>query len=737
MNDPKSTLLNFISTYCTTHKDTFICDGTSKQIIETNYHYFTVNVMKQLIDCALHERDKQVNKGLDDSQLMGSWGVLIDEFKEVTLMKRQQAAELLQRMCAIAMNSPQDLQEYIHDLRKKNALDSVLVDLINSSREDCDKTEGNDAIKAVFRLLCDAVAPETKYYASCAEESTASTTTGSGGSEKVEARSVHSEGAEPDQDALVAAGQLLKELLSRCAGDASRLKVELESRMGVNYTGPLRVDGPAFKRVLEDNIAACKQASYTNKLKVFEFALEVVSRPSPDPVSVNPTSSFSTHHAPKFVDNASILGIGGDIHVSLVDETGDYVDAVDAADALRFAATGAGPASSKYAKASKKKKSVKTGVKRAVGGIAEALGRHLEEHGWAVGDHVIPEDIVRRVRIECNLFQDHYEQSEIWVGKQADVGAQLSVPSVRGDRVLWMCGGHTSTAPEGVSRTVRTIGEVEPCRLEVKAAAPIKRFAAMKELVASVDKLVFEMKEKCQSLAGIYERSDAMLAIYPGEGARFARHIDNTTRDGRRLTVLVYLNPEWKREEGGALRLFSPQSLSHDTDSKADTEKSGGDGRVKAVDVFPEGGRVAMFYSADVPHEVLPTFGQRHALTIWYYDSDERRKAVEEAREAGKGESAAKAGVEAQSAAKAFIAELMGGDEVGEDGGDPSQEELDALARRVETLDEDVLGMVASITGAPSVDSFRNGFPMLSVSDLKQMRALFRRMGLGSYSVDS
>ena len=34
--------------------------------------------------------------------------------------------------------------------------------------------------------------------------------------------------------------------------------------------------------------------------------------------------------------------------------------------------------------------------------------------------------------MEANLFTEFYEQSEIWVGKKADVGAQLSVPSVRG-----------------------------------------------------------------------------------------------------------------------------------------------------------------------------------------------------------------------------------------------------------------------------------------------------------------
>ena len=35
------------------------------------------------------------------------------------------------------------------------------------------------------------------------------------------------------------------------------------------------------------------------------------------------------------------------------------------------------------------------------------------------------------------LFFSHYEQSEIWVGRGSDVGAHLSVPSVRGDKVSY------------------------------------------------------------------------------------------------------------------------------------------------------------------------------------------------------------------------------------------------------------------------------------------------------------
>jgi hypothetical protein len=105
-----------------------------------------------------------------------------------------------------------------------------------------------------------------------------------------------------------------------------------------------------------------------------------------------------------------------------------------------------------------------------------------------------------------------------------------------------MCGAHTA-APEGITRVVKTAGEVEPCKLQIKAAAPIRKFAGLKELITSCDKLIEEMKGKVENLNGIYERSDAMLAVYPGEGSRFANHIDNTTEDGRRLTVVMYLNP--------------------------------------------------------------------------------------------------------------------------------------------------------------------------------------------------
>ena len=232
-----------------------------------------------------------------------------------------------------------------------------------------------------------------------------------------------------------------------------------------------------------------------------------------------------------------------------------------------------------------------------------------------------------------------------------------------------------------------------------------------------------ELKGKVDRLGGIYERSDAMLAVYPGNGSRFARHIDNTTGDGRRLTVLIYLNPEWDRDtDQGALRLTPGDQM---------------------IDVYPLAGRLAMFYSADVPHEVMPTFGQRHAITVWYYDTEERLAALEAANEDGKAKAAASASIEHQGEAKEFIATLMGGDEVAADGTtvvapDASREDvsaqreanLAALKQAAAALSDEAVAIVSNITGAPSPASFREGFTLLSADDVTHMRALFRRMGL-------
>jgi len=49
-----------------------------------------------------------------------------------------------------------------------------------------------------------------------------------------------------------------------------------------------------------------------------------------------------------------------------------------------------------------------------------------------------------------------------------------------------------------------------------------------------------------------------MVACYPGQGSHYVKHVDNPNRDGRCITVIYYLNPDWRPEtDGGALKIYS------------------------------------------------------------------------------------------------------------------------------------------------------------------------------------
>lgn len=96
------------------------------------------------------------------------------------------------------------------------------------------------------------------------------------------------------------------------------------------------------------------------------------------------------------------------------------------------------------------------------------------------------------------------------------------------------------------------------------------------------------------------------FAKYP-TGSFYKRHLDQFHAVPHRVvTVILYLNESWTSVDEGALRMYFPQ----DNDSEL-TE-----------DVLPLGGRLVVFLSAEIPHEVLPTKRERISITGWLKDID-------------------------------------------------------------------------------------------------------------------
>ncbi|XP_053969746.1 hypoxia-inducible factor prolyl hydroxylase isoform X1 [Anastrepha ludens] len=116
----------------------------------------------------------------------------------------------------------------------------------------------------------------------------------------------------------------------------------------------------------------------------------------------------------------------------------------------------------------------------------------------------------------------------------------------------------------------------------------------------------------------IKERTKAMVACYPGSGSHYVVHVDNPNKDGRVITAIYYLNVNWDTaRSGGVLRIFpSPFRIFPEHGNTI-------------ADIDPKFDRLIFFWSdRRNPHEVQPSHRTRYAITVWYFDANEREEAL-------------------------------------------------------------------------------------------------------------
>ena len=76
-------------------------------------------------------------------------------------------------------------------------------------------------------------------------------------------------------------------------------------------------------------------------------------------------------------------------------------------------------------------------------------------------------------------------------------------------------------------------------------------------------------------------------------------------------TAIVYLNPGWDASrDGGALRVYYPRDEASNGLERAHESES-------FADIEPVAGRLILFDSRRIEHEVRPTHATRWALTLW------------------------------------------------------------------------------------------------------------------------
>ncbi|GLK87392.1 2OG-Fe(II) oxygenase [Pseudomonas turukhanskensis] len=182
----------------------------------------------------------------------------------------------------------------------------------------------------------------------------------------------------------------------------------------------------------------------------------------------------------------------------------------------------------------------------------------LATRGWSQHDLFIAQGLTRDLAAECQQRAADGRLAPAAVGRGAS--AQVR-EGVRGDSIQWLEAGES---------------------------------AATDAYLAMMDQLRQGLNQALYLGLDDYE---SHFALYP-PGAFYQRHVDRFRDDDRRtVSAVLYLNEGWLPEQGGALRIY-PEDKAHD--------------------VAPVGGRLVIFMSGELPHEVLPATRERLSLTGWF-----------------------------------------------------------------------------------------------------------------------
>ena len=202
--------------------------------------------------------------------------------------------------------------------------------------------------------------------------------------------------------------------------------------------------------------------------------------------------------------------------------------------------------------------------------ICRQIALTLGDQGWCVTENFLSPLLIAQLRHETKQLwrKGRFRHAGVGRGDSFEIN-----PRLRTDHVLWLDSANVSGAQQKYFDTVEQL-----------------RLAINRELFLGL--LQFE----------------AHIALYP-KGSFYKKHLDQFRGIGdRTVSVILYLNKDWRQEHGGQLRLY--------TDHRNPEFY---------IDILPQGGTLVSFLSARYLHEVLPANRPRKSITGWFSRRDAGR----------------------------------------------------------------------------------------------------------------
>ncbi|WP_178863809.1 2OG-Fe(II) oxygenase [Thiomicrorhabdus cannonii] len=184
----------------------------------------------------------------------------------------------------------------------------------------------------------------------------------------------------------------------------------------------------------------------------------------------------------------------------------------------------------------------------------------LVEQGWYEWPQAVSQELCEALLAEVEQYDEEGELQRAGIGRG---DAHQLNKEVRRDQIKWLDGS---------------------------TEAQVLYLKQMAELQYQLNRALF---------LGLFEY-ECHFALYK-KGDFYKKHLDSFRgRANRMVTTVLYLNPGWQPDWGGELVVYNEEST-----------------EVLAT-VTPELGKLVVFMSEQIPHEVLPTHRPRVSIAGWF-----------------------------------------------------------------------------------------------------------------------
>lgn len=192
--------------------------------------------------------------------------------------------------------------------------------------------------------------------------------------------------------------------------------------------------------------------------------------------------------------------------------------------------------------------------------ILDSLLDALVEQGWFEWPNALDEELCLELLAEVESLDEEGELRRAGIGR----GDALQLnKDIRRDQIKWL---DNSTFPQQ------------------------RYLKHMANLQCQLNRALF---------LGLFEY-ECHFALYK-KGDFYKKHLDSFRgKANRMVTTVLYLNPDWQAEWGGQLVIYNEDSSQ------------------KLATINPRIGKMVVFMSEQIPHEVLPTLHPRVSIAGWF-----------------------------------------------------------------------------------------------------------------------